>query len=591
MASKFGGVPVSKFGGVPVQPPQVQQPPAPQQPEYYGAPVVEQGRYQVGGDTPGAFTDRSLPNPLQIGSKINDLREALKSLLTGTFAGTVAPIGGAIAMAREDANALVTGEPANPLAGPQARDRIANTLTYEPKSEGGKRLLEGQAELLKPVANAVESARLGDEALDAGMSEEIARQAEMIPEYILSGLTAVGLRQPPTKPLVDKNLNLAGGVDKDAALLGQLKNKTGQGATAKWELNPNGEVVKSATGKAAINQGWDSVTVAGAKHATPSTKMQIRRMARVARDRLDDNATAKSKIETRPSDVPGERLAARYKFLREANTSSGKLLKKIASDYKGRVDIKKPVDWMKQQLAENGITVKENGTLDFTRAKLPAEDFKLISENWRQMNVMLSEGDTFATAHALKQMMRRNGLAYGKTLVNTGASQVTQNIYKGFSSKIDEILDNLSDAYNKQDIKFGKTRKAMDAVEKIAKDALINENPESALGTLTKRMMGNPTSRQAVINYTKELDEVVKEYGGNFDDDLFLQAYIANDMDKVIEIAAKTSLKGEAGIQAAAAAAEKSNIGKLAGAYDKVKSVVSGQNPESALDALQALTK
>jgi len=368
-----------------------------------------------------------------------------------------------------------------------------------------------------------------------------------------------------------------------------LQNKTGAGGTAKYELDIVGAKVPSPRGKAALNQGWDDITVAGTKAGNEATKLKIKRMIDIAKKRLNKNATAEDKIELRPSNIAGESLHDRYKFIASENKKAGASMGNIAKYHKDRINISGPVKWLESELSANGITVNTNGKLDFSMAKLPAEDFPLIKENWRQMNVMLNKGDTFLAAHELKKMMRRNGLSYGQTTMKAGASPDVQSIYKGFSSKIDEILDSRSPAYDAQNIKFGATRDVMNKVEKVAKDNLFSESPESNLGTLTKRMMGNPVSRQAVIHYTKELDKVAKQYGGKFDDDLFLQAYVANDMDKVIEVAAKTSLKGEAGAQVFQAV-DKSAAGKAAHLIDKASKFAGRRSEQKALDTLQALT-
>ena len=563
------------------------------QPEDYGDPVVnEQGQYQVGGgvdlldnNTP-FLTGASALERLFSGAV--DQREALLSNLSGAAAVTVAPIGGGLQMIAEDVKSTVTGNPANPLAGPQARDRIANTMTYQPRTLGGKRIVEGQAELLAPVAETMEKARLGDEALEMGAPEWVARNAEAIPEYIMAGLTAFGLRKPSTPKTTDKYGNVRG-VDKNTIIRDKLKAGEGTGATAKYELDAYGNKISSPAGKAALGQGWDDITVAGTKAGNEATRLKIRRMVGIGKERLTKNATAKDKIELRPSNVAGESLHDRYKFIAGENQKAGRSMKNIATYHKDRINISGPVDWLKKELSGNGITVKANGKLDFSMAKLPAEDFTLIKENWRQMNVMLNKGDTFLAAHELKQMMRRNGLSYGQTTMKAGASPDVQSIYKGFSSKIDEILDARSPMYDAQNIKYGATRDAMNKVEKIAKDSLFSESPESNLGTLTKRMMGNPVSRQAVIHYSKELDKVAKQYGGKFDDDLFLQAYVANDMDKVIEVAAQTSLKGEAGAQALQAL-DKSSVGKAAHLLDQLSRFAGRRSEQKAMDTLQGLT-
>jgi hypothetical protein len=546
-------------------------------PEYYGEPVVKDGQYQVGGEVS------------RIKEGLGGIVEPALTMGTGMVAETVGNIGG--------------GNPDNPMAGPESAERIKKTMTYQPRTLMGRQILQGQAEALQPVADVVESARLGDEALEAGAPEWVAKNAEAIPEYISAVISGMGLlpkaksaaqtvtrtKQTPIGAL-DEYGNIKPVMDKKAILRDQLRRKTGQGSTAKYELE-GAELVKSGTGKAALSQGWDDITVAGTKVATPATKSKIKQMVDLAKRRLTESATAESKISLRPSDIAGKSLMERYTFIDKANKSAGSLMDKIARDHKGIVNISPAMNWLKNELQRNGIELLPNGRIDFSKSKVLSADYGLIRENIKQLQLRLKDPMTFHNAHTLKQTMRRSGLSYGETAMKKGATPEVQAIFKGFSRKIDDILDTTSDAYNKQNIKWAETNDALDAVKKIAKDNLFQETPESNLGVLTKRMMGNPTSRQAVINYTKKLDEISAKYGGKFDDDLFLQAYVANDMDKVIEVAAQASLKGEAGAQAFAQQIDKSAMGKAAHAIDTAARFIGRKSEIKALNTLQALTK
>ena len=161
----------------------------------YGDPVQSGGQYQVGQQENGGgfFPNYSGMAALEaLVSGIADQREALLATLSGTAAATVAPIVAAPQMVIEDVKGMVTGEPVNTMIGPQTRDRVTEAMTYQPQTLGGQRIMEGQAELMQPVGEVIESTRLGDEALDAGSPEWLARQAEMLPEYLGAGTSVVG---------------------------------------------------------------------------------------------------------------------------------------------------------------------------------------------------------------------------------------------------------------------------------------------------------------------------------------------------------------------------------------------------------------
>jgi len=443
-------------------------------------------------------------------------------------------------------------------------------------------------EVLEPVGEAIEKARLGDEVLEAGGPEWLAANAEAIPEYAGALLAATGLRQPRARPVVDKSGNLVSGMSEKGRLAMELKNTPQKTTTAKYKL-AGGKVVNDSAGKAALGQNWTPETVAGVKGANPATKLKINKIINIARNRLTGGA--KVKMKTRPSDVAGESLMNRYKFVKGANREAGQLLDRVARGVDTPVDISNPLQWFKGQLDDAGIRIMANGKIDFSASSLPKSDYGLIRENIRHIQRTLKGQASFYNAHKLKQILRRTGLSYEQTVAKKGASPDAQNIFKGFSSKIDEVLDGQSRAYDTANVKFGETRNVMNAIEKIAKDNLFTESADTQLGVLTRRMMGNPVSRGSIIDMADNIDDIARKYGARFDDDLYLQSWVAHDMDDVIEVAAKTSIKGEAVGPQVAGAMERSSIGHAAHALDMAGRFISRKSEIKALDTLQALTR
>ncbi len=507
--------------------------------------------------------------------------EPALAMVSSMIAEPVANIGGGI-------QAVLN--PNNPLAGPQSRDRILNTLTFEPRTESGQRVQRRQAEALAPVGEFIEKTRLGDEALEAGLPEFVAKNAEAIPEFVGAGLAGLGLRQPKTSPLVDKAGNLTSPLSGKRAIGSKLRNNP-DGSTAKFDLNKKGKVVNSPVGNAALNQGWQDITVAGVKNANPATKTAIRKMVNIARGR---GKTVDANIRTRPSDVLGESLFKRYKFLEAANKSAGKSLGATAKklgEQGVKPDLSGPMTWLKGQMDEVGISILPDGKINFAETSLPKSDFGLIRENMSQIQRVLRGEVNFNNAHQLKQILRRTGLSFEQTATKKGASPDTQNLFKGLSSRIDKVLDSQSEAYNLANVKFSETADVLSGVKKIAKDNLFLDSADKFLGKTMRRITSNAVSRDAIVDIIDNINESTSKYGGNFNDDLLLLQKVTTEMDNLVDVAADTSIKGELGAQAAKNAIERSALSNTVDAtLGAVKFARTKRTPENALNALQALT-
>lgn len=550
-------------------------------PEQWGQDQAEQ--YDIGGeitDTPGQH-----------------IAENTAHMVTGAVAEPVANIVGGIHAITNPLIQQLQGKYANPMAGPNARDTVRDALTYQPKGAVSQEVLNKNREILqKYVGRHIESARLGDEALEAGLPEPVARVAEAIPDMAFAGLTSLGMPRAP-KMKVDAAGNPVSPMGKKAIAGQDLRNHPGNPSTAPYKLDAKGAVIKDPAGKSAIQQGWSDKLVAGVKGANEATKLKIKKMAQLARDR-GEGGDIKTTITTRPSDIPGNSLASRYRFVKGANSASGKLLGKIAKDQGAKgvtVDVSRAAKWLDDQFKQNGIEITPDGKVNFSQSGLPKSDHGLIRENIQQIKRVMGDnpsGLNFAAAHELKQILRRTGLSYKQTIAKTGASDTTQGLFKGFSSKIDEVLDNTSTAYDKQNIKFGDTRNVLDAIEKIGKDNLFTESVDSQLGLFARRLTGNPVSRGAIMDMVKHIDDVAAKYGGKFDDDLFTQIQAVNEMDKVLGVAADTSFLGDsAAAQTIATGANSSMTVNAAKALEAGAKWVARKSEAKAITSLEALTR
>ncbi len=509
---------------------------------------------------------------------IDSMVEPALTLGTGMVADTVGNIGGGIQ------SAIQGGD----TAGPQARDRIRETLTYQPKNPRSQEVMQNYAETLRPVGEMIDKARLGDEALEAGMPEWVARTAEGIPEYLGAAVAPLGVK---TAASTGKTAGRLTGKlsDKKHDIGVLLRNNPERAETAAYKLS-GGKVVPHPEAKQALSQGWTKQTVAWVKSSNNATKTNIKKMIDIARGRSPDTGTGRKSMDTRPSDVLGDSLHDRYKFIKGAKDSAGRTLDKIAQTMKGeKVDITDSLKNFDKSLNNLGIKLTRNdaGDLvgDFTYSKIAKSDHGLIKENIRHIDRVMKGNIDFHTAHELKQSLRDTGLSYKETIGKTGASPKVQKLFKNLSREIDQVLDARSKAYDQQNIKYSETIEVVDAVKDVVKKRLFQDSASESMGTLMRKLTSNLDTRNTMRDMLAGIDKVSKKYGGNFSDDLYAQQRIANEMEDVLRAAAaKTSIKGELG-----ASAGRSTANNVLQGVDTGLRHLKGQNETKALNSLQKL--
>jgi len=124
--------------------------------------------------------------------------EAIASMATGAAAYTPAQMAGGIQM---------YANREQPLAGPDARDTVQSGLTYEPRTETGKRYVQNIGETMQPVAELENSMRFHEEAREAGAPEWLQRNAAMVPE--MAGMVLAGAPTPKIPKTIKNAINNA----------------------------------------------------------------------------------------------------------------------------------------------------------------------------------------------------------------------------------------------------------------------------------------------------------------------------------------------------------------------------------------------
>lgn len=531
------------------------------------------------------------PSIADIGAK-ND--EAVRGVTQAT-AAMLSNLG-----AKAIAGTVGIGQAINPFAEPGSADRavrqVEEALTYQPTSERAQNIL-AQLPEFAPVAMMTELAdftRTGDKTLEATGSPLLATVNELFPEVVGSITSLAGVRGNQSrlnnrrKTRVDKNLELEPDIKGKAAISDKLRNNPNSPETAGFKL-VGGRVVADPGGRAAMSQGWSDKAVAGIKSANDATKSQIRKMITLAKGR--EKGSIQETILNRASDVQGRSLHNRYRFLEGANKSAGRQLNNIAKGLENTaVDINPAIARFANELKEYGVRFID-GKLDFSQSRLPSGDKAVIADAIKQINLTRGKGINFYSAHKLKQDLRRSiKFQKGRQLSKGPISSETDAMLKRISRDIDGVLDGISTAYDKANVKFGETAEILDTIQDLIKKRLQTASAGESMGKLLRRLTGNPETREPLIDMLDDMDRITKKYGGNFQDDIVLQQGIVNELDRVLGPAADTSLRGDFASQLASTV-DKSTVGQAAHLLDETVNKIRGRSPEKALGTLWRIAR
>jgi len=419
--------------------------------------------------------------------------------------------------------------------------------------------LDKAVETIKAIQESGLSKTMGDRTFEETGSPLLATAAETLPAAVgsavgLKGATnatgkasaAVESAQPikAVTTAADNIFKYQTPTKKRIAAL--IENKTGDVETAKYLLE-NGRAVKDGFAINAIDQGFDPAVIAAVKNASDSDKIKMQRMVEIMQQ---GKKNARYAVMNRPSDVAGDSLVARIKFIQDANRKAGTEIDKAAQQLRGKpVDIADASEGFSEALDSLGVQIKRNDKgdfiPDFSRSEIAPGDRGPLKEVIRQMSLKSQDGgvDAFAV-HKMKRIIDRN-VTYGKS--QRGLSGETERILKQFRNQLDSKLDDAFPDYNAANTKYAQTIGALDNIQTVAGRKLDFSSPiaDKASGTLLRRLMSNTQSRANLIDSISELESVAKSVGGKFNDDLLNQALFADELDRVFSPAARTSFQGQ----------------------------------------------
>lgn len=359
---------------------------------------------------------------------------------------------------------------------------------------------------------------------------------------------------------------------------------------AQYTLNGRNKLIKDKVAQEVIKQGVDEGTVATIKGSSVTDKQAMNKALDILEKRMTDKKYA---ALNRSSDVVGETAMKRFSAVNSIKNEAGKQLDGVAKSLKGKTADPVPaVQAFIDDLSDLGVTFK-NGQPVFKGSQIegvkPAES--LINTVIKRMNKV---GDDGLELHNLKKFIDEQ-VNYGK--VAGGLSGRTESVIKGLRANIDGVLDNTFPEYNRVNTQFSTAKTAVDKFLDAAgsKFDISSPNAEKQVGTLMRRILSNAQSRVEVTDAINGLQDVAKQFGKEFDDDIVSQVVFIDELERVFGSQAPTSLMGTA-----------EKVSKAKGVADKMKSAqgvfdlalqlgaegidkVTGKNQENLIKAIRQI--
>ncbi len=407
-------------------------------------------------------------------------------------------------------------------------------------------------------------AKLADKVKASSAQPELGGRLRLISEKVkageidqntireLSRLESIA-REKSGQTIADKIAKISNDISKGdtsaASKLGKVAEDVAESvpekSLVKYIVDGSGKVKTDRLAQETIKQGFDQGVVAAVKGATKIDRSKMAKMTNIMEKGKENALFA---MKNRPSDVAGDSLLDRVRFVKETNRTAGKELDVVAKSLKGQsVNFDNPVNNFLNNLDEMGVKLDKRFRPNFKGSDVEG----LAAPQNAIANIVkrLSSGrrGVAPDAHELHRMKRfiDEVVTYGKQ--GEGLSGKTERILKQLRRDLDSTLDDAFPEYNRVNTTYADTVGSLDALQDVAgkKMDLFGKNADKATGTLLRRLMSNAQSRVNLVDAVDNLESVARKYGGDFADDISTQMLFADELDNVFGSVARTSFAGE----------------------------------------------
>ncbi len=556
MPSKFGGVAVastSKFGGLLIDEEEV------------AAPELAQPDYEMGipGFAESAVTPEGQyvePPVLQLeptmGEQAIGVGETALTMATGATAGMGGQVRGTLLQLAEEIQSGKFGTADAAQRIKQAAEQLGAEYTYQPRTEQGQQMTQAAGEFagryLAPLAGATgELAAAGQAARLAGpIAPATGAAAASATGAVRRGAEAVAESPVGQVAGAVKRAVEAPGIRRDAPSVELAKAQPYNVANAPVMVKgpPGAErIVRDNLAEAAIKQGWQPGVIAAMKAGTDLDRTKALQMVQRYKAGQRDEMLRATR---RPTDIIGQSVDERVKFLVDTKKKSGAEIDRIAKE----TMIRKPVAYepamtkFETSLNDIGVTLNRNNEGNLV-AVLRGSDIEGDRAAQALLNRILARFDNTDVPDAYKVHLAKRFIdtqvQYGKSKANPLTKQA-ERVVKGLRRDLNTALGEAFPAYKAANERYSDSIGALGDLQKGVGTSidLDGDNVASALGTASRKLTSNYATRVNLMDALELLDQVAKKHGMKINDSVINQVIMANEIDRMFGATADTSLKG-----------------------------------------------
>jgi hypothetical protein len=577
MPSKFGGVAVastSKFGGLLIDEEEVAAPEL-AQPDYeMGIPgfaesaVTPEGQYvepptpQPVAAAPVTETEAYTMTPAgpvrkAAGDTLTGVAETGAAIATGATTGMGGQVRGALFQLAEEIQSGKFGTADAAQRIKQAAEQLGAEYTRQPRGERGQQMTQAAGEFagryLAPLTGMVGQPLPNVGPIipaTAAVAPAVRRGAEGVGQMArragdVAAETGLGQVVGDVAAAVK-----ARGVVKDAGAVRLVRDQPYNMANAEILIQgPKGaeRIVPDTLASAATKQGWKPGVVAAIKAGSDLDRLKgIQMINRYKAGQVDEL----KRSTMRPSDVIGNTIDSRIKFLVNIKDSSGKEIRRIAAtDLKQQPVAYEPaINDFEQSLADLGVGIVErNGklvvALKGSDIEGDAPAAKILNTVLRRMYETNAPKNAY-DIHRLKRYLDTQ-INYGPKRQNALTAEAERTI-KNLRRGLNRVLGEKFPAYKAANERYSDSIGALDDLQRGVGSSidLDGDNVASALGTASRKLTSNYATRVNLMDALELLDQVAKKHGMKINDSVINQVIMANEIDRMFGATADTSLKG-----------------------------------------------
>ena len=557
-------------------------------------------------ETPADEPEKSFIS--DVGGRVKDeaamrligIPEAGATMASGTLAEPIAGLAGLGAGAINLIPGVDVGNPGEVV------ERTQEALTYQPRSESGKKAIGAVGSALDPVAEGLEWAEqtLGEGTQDLTGSALLAAAAATIPTAILEML-GVGLAKGGAKAAVRSGA-VSEGIEKAAvrsdAVSESVKKadirqaiKDGDKSSVNFKIDNNGRIVSDPAAKELIKQGFDEQAAMNIKSLSIADNKSAIDMVEMVDAGLKNR---KNLIRNPPSKVIGDTVMERFNVVqkenRKAGVEIGRAVNKIKDDVIDTTDI---MDSFSDSLEKLGVGFEMKSNRLELDVKGSLVDGNSSAKHLKWVNNRLKGSDSVKnlqdTKRYLDQQINWDNNPTNQKPMDRVAVQALKDVRSGINNKI----RSLSDEYASANDRFSQTIGGMNDVMDVMGKRFDPDSPNvgAQVGQEMRKTLSNYGVGPDMIKAIDGLDAISSKFGHTFNNNPADLALLYSDIERVFGSFKPNSLQGvmEKGVSRGLKSAAKGNIkeGVLDAGVDAVVNKVQGISEKNAIKAIKDLLR